>query len=166
MARRKLIKARAKPKSGPMILQRQANRTMEGNFQLPLDAMALDSLDRFREDNEEDLLASHAKTLAKMYATWSLAGMNLVAPSSPRRRPFARSTNTTWVLPDKYLGFLCFLLINALGLTWGLQDITSIRAFTRGSILPQDVKEWIRKHKMKLRAKDIDMDKDRNRAPG
>ena len=60
MARRKLIKARAKPKSGPMILQRQANKMMEGNFQLPLDAMALDSLDRFREDNEEDLLASLA----------------------------------------------------------------------------------------------------------
>lgn len=164
MARRKLIKARGKPKSGPMILQRQASR-MEGNFQLPLDAMALDSLDRFREDNEEDLLASLAKTLAKMYATWSLAGMNLVAPSSPRRRPFARSTNTTWVLPDN-LGFLCFLLINAVGLTWGLQDITSILAFTRGSILPQDVKEWICKHEMKLRAKDIGMDKDRNRAPG
>ena len=83
MARRKLIKARAKPKSGLMILQRQANRMMEGNFQLPLDAMALDCWTSSKRITK-DLLASLAKALAKMYATWSLAG-----------RPFARSTNTT-----------------------------------------------------------------------
>eukprot|EP00435_Cladocopium_sp_Y103_P063447 s325_g25.t1 len=59
-------------------------------------------------------------------------------------------------LPDKFIGFL---LIQALGLGDG--EIKSLLSFTRGSILPNDVREWARKHEMKLMAKDVGVEKDR-----
>ena len=48
-------------------------------------------------------------------------------------------------LPEKYVGFL---LVNALQLSEG--DINALLNYSRGSIMPADVKEWIRKNETKL----------------
>ena len=49
------------------------------------------------------------------------------------------------VLLDRYLGFL---LVNSLQMTEG--EIESMMAFTRGSLSVKDVKEFVRKHEIKL----------------
>ena len=59
-------------------------------------------------------------------------------------------------LPDRYLGFL---LINALALTD--QDIKNLLNFTKGSIMPNEIKIWARKSEMKLQASQIGLDKDK-----
>ena len=121
-----------------------------------LDAMNLP--ENFGEDREEDLLASLSKVTYHMKR----------GKDEPLRTFWARWEEALRkvkehqvVLPDRYLGFL---LIQALGLADG--EIKSLLTFTRGSILPSDVREWARKHEMKLQAKDIGLDKDRKVTSG
>lgn len=171
-ARLWLATTRARPKTqGPLILQRLSGPAFQafkhwardadwlqddrGGFKL-LDAM--NSPDQFGEDKEEDLLASLAKItyhlrrgkdegLRGFFARWD---------ESLRK---VREHSVT--LPDKYLGFL---LINALNLSD--QEIKGMLTFTRGSIVPAEVKSWARKHEMKLNAKEIGLEKDRKTTTG
>ena len=166
-ARLWLATTRARPKTqGPLILQRLSGPAFQafkhwardaewlqddrGGFKL-LEAM--NSPDQFGDDKEEDLLASLAKItyhlrrgrdegLRTFFARWD---------ESLRK---VREHSVT--LPDKYLGFL---LINALNLSD--QEIKGMLTFTRGSIVPAEVKSWARKHEMKLNAKEIGLEKER-----
>ena len=167
-----LATTRARPKTqGPLILQRLSGPPFQafkhwardadwlqddrGGFKL-LDAM--NGPDQFGEDKEEDLLASLAKItyhlrrgkdegLRTFFARWD--------------ESLRKVREHSVVLPDKYLGFL---LINALNLSD--QEIKGMLTFTRGSIIPAEVKSWARKHEMKLNAKDIGIEKDRKSTSG
>ena len=167
-----LATTRARPKTqGPLILQRLSGPAFQafkhwardadwlqddrGGFKL-LDAM--NGPDQFGEDKEEDLLASLAKItyhlrrgkdegLRTFFARWD--------------ESLRKVREHSVVLPDKYLGFL---LINALNLSD--QEIKGMLTFTRGSIIPAEVKSWARKHEMKLNAKDIGIEKDRKSTSG
>ena len=108
---------------------------------------AMDTPEYFGEDTEEELLSSLSKltyhlrrgkdeTCRQFFTRWD---------DAVRKIGEHRVT-----LPDRYLGFL---LINALGLSE--QDTKALMAFSRGSILVKDVKEWCRKHEMKLQARDV-----------
>ena len=115
---------------------------------------AMDTPEFFGEDTEEELLASLAKL------TYHLRR----GRDEPCRQFFTRWDDAVRkirehrvTLPDKYLGFL---LINALGITDS--DTKALMAFSRGSILVKDVKEWCRKHEMKLQAKEVGTDKKGN----
>lgn len=57
-------------------------------------------------------------------------------------------------LPDKFLGFL---MVNALGLDDS--EIKTLLSFTRGSIGTSDIREFIRKHEMKLHSRDVGAEK-------
>ena len=167
-----LATTRARPRTqGPLILQRLSGPAFQafkhwardadwlqddrGGFKL-LDAM--NSPDQFGEDKEEDLLASLAKItyhlrrgkdegLRTFFARWD--------------ESLRKVREHSVVLPDKYLGFL---LINALNLSD--QEIKGMLTFTRGSIIPSEVKSWARKHEMKLNAKDIGVEKERRSTTG
>ena len=112
---------------------------------------AMDTPEYFGEDTEEELLSSLSKltyhlkrgkeeTCRQFFTRWD---------DSVRKIGEHRVT-----LPDRYLGFL---LINALGLSE--QDTKALMAFSRGSILVNDVKEWCRKHEMKLQARDVGVER-------
>ena len=62
-------------------------------------------------------------------------------------------------LPDKYIGFL---LVNALNLTE--PEIKSLLNYTRGSIMPPDIKDWVRKHETKLQVAQVGLDPKKNQA--
>ena len=112
---------------------------------------AMDTPEFFGEDTEEELLAALAKV------TYHLRR---------HRDESCRQFFTRWddavrkieehrvQLPDKYLGFL---LVNALQMSDA--DIKAMLAFGRGSVAVQDVKNWCRKHEMKLQARDVGNDK-------
>ena len=57
-------------------------------------------------------------------------------------------------LPDRYTGFL---LIQAPCLSQ--EEITPLLNYTRGSILPQDIKDWVRKHETKLQVSQAGIEK-------
>jgi hypothetical protein len=57
-------------------------------------------------------------------------------------------------LPEKYVGFL---LVNALQLSEG--DIKALLNYSRGSISPVDVRDWIRKHETKLQLAHVGVDR-------
>ena len=164
-ARLWLATTRAKgPTQGPMILQRLSGQPFQSFKHWAKDArwlsddrgghqllQAMDSPEYFGEDTEEELLAALSKLTYHIKRT---------------RDETCRQFFTRWddavrkigehrvQLPDKYLGFL---LINALSLTD--QDTKALMAFSRGSILVKDVKEWCRKHEMKLQVKDVGTDR-------
>lgn len=164
-ARLWLATTRAKARSqGPMILQKLSGQPFQsfkhwardgdwlsderGGHRL-LDAM--NTPEYFGEDKEEELLSALAKL------TYHLRRNK----DEPCRTFFnrwddsVRKTEEHRVhLPDKYLGFL---LINALQMSEA--DIKSMMAFTRGSILVSDVKNWCRRHEMKLQAKEVGVDR-------
>ena len=158
---------RAKPKAqGPLILQRLSGVPFQafkhwakdaawlGNEQggtLLLEAM--NQPENFGEDREEDLLASLSKVTFHMKRgkDESLRGF-----WSRWEEALRKVKEHQVLLPDKYLGFL---LIQALGL--GDAEIKNLLSFTRGSILPTDVREWARKHEMKLMAKDVGIEKEK-----
>jgi len=113
----------------------------------------MDTAEMFGDDKEEDLLASLSKLtyhfkrhkdedLRVFFARWE----------ESLRKVREHSVD----LPDRYLGFL---LINALALTD--QDIKNLLSFTKGSILPNEIKIWARKSEMKLQASQIGLDKDK-----
>ena len=56
-------------------------------------------------------------------------------------------------LPDLYVGFL---MVNALQLPEA--EIKNLLNYTRGSISPKDVREWVRKHETKLQVSQVGID--------
>ena len=162
-----LATTKAKPRTqGPLILQRLSGAPFqafkhwakdvawlnnENGGSALLEAMNLP--ENFGEDREEDLLASLSKITYHMKRgkDESLRGF-----WSRWEEALQKIREHQVILPDKYIGFL---LIQALGL--GDADIKSLLSFTRGSIIPSEVREWARKHEMKLMAKDVGTEKDR-----
>ena len=166
-ARLWIATTRARPKTqGPLILQRLSGQAFQALKHLARDAAWLqddrnghrlldlmDTAEMFGDDKEEDLLASLSKLtyhfkrhkdedLRVFFARWE----------ESLRKVREHSVD----LPDRYLGFL---LINALALTD--QDIKNLLNFTKGSILPNEIKIWARKSEMKLQASQIGLDKDK-----
>eukprot|EP00435_Cladocopium_sp_Y103_P073784 s36_g45.t1 len=149
---------------GPLMLQRLTGQAFQSFKHWAKDAdwlqdprgghrllAAMDTPEFFGEGTEEELLGSLAKL------TYHLKRNK----DEPCRQFFTRWDDAVRkigehrvTLPDKFLGFL---LINSLGL--GDQDIKSLMAFSRGSILVKDVKEWCRKHEMKLQARDVGVER-------
>ncbi len=155
------VKARAQ---GPMILQKLSGQPFQSFKHWAKDPkwlgdeqggnkllQAMDTPEFFGEDTEEELLAALAKV------TYHLRR---------HRDESCRQFFTRWddavrkiqehrvELPDKYLGFL---LVNALQMSDA--DIKAMLAFGRGSVAVMDVKNWCRKHEMKLQARDVGVDK-------
>lgn len=155
------VKARA---HGPMILQKLGGQPFQSFKHWAKDpkwlvdeqgghklSAAMDTPEFFGEDTEEELLAALAKV------TYHLRR---------NRDESCRQFFTRWddavrkiqehrvQLPDKYLGFL---LVNALQMSDA--DIKAMLAFGRGSVAVQDVKNWCRKHEMKLQARDVGNEK-------
>ena len=169
-----LIKARlwiattkAKPRSqGPLILQRLSGQPFQSFKHWARDASwlqdergghrlldAMNSPEHFGEDREEELLSALSRVTYHMKRGREENIRGFLARWEDALRKVAEHHV---VLPEKYIGFL---LINSLGLGDG--DIKSLLTYSHGSILPKDIKEWARKHEMKLQAKDIGLDKDR-----
>ena len=164
-ARLWLATTRYKPcAQGPIILQRLSGQPFQSLKHYANDARwlkddrnghklldVMDTPELFGEDREEELLASLSKltyhirrnkdeTCRAFFTRWDDA---------------VRKTQEHKVsLPDKYLGFL---LVNALNLSE--QEIKGMLAFSQGSILVRDVKNWCRKHETKLLAKDVGSEK-------
>lgn len=107
----------------------------------------MDLPENFGDDRDEDLLSALAKV------TYHLRR----SKDEPHRQFFNKWDTATKkmkehrvTLPEKYVGFL---LINALQLSE--HDIKSLLNYSRGSILPGDIREWIRKHETKLQLSQV-----------
>ena len=156
-----LATTKSRPRTqGPMLLQRLSGQAFQsfkhwakdpawladpdGGRKL-LDAM--NQPEYFGEDKEEELLSALAKLTYHVKRNKEESCKAFFVRWDDCVRKVAEHKV---VLPDRYLGFL---LINALQL--GDQDVKSMMAFTRGSIVMSDVKGWMRKHEMKLNAKEV-----------
>ena len=166
-ARLWIATTRAKPRTqGPLILQRLTGQPFQafkhwardgdwlqderGGYRL-LEAM--NSPEYFGDDQEEDLLASLSRITYHLKRGRDEQSRTFIARWEEALR---KVKDHSVVLPEKYLGFL---LINALGLND--LEIKSLMTFSQGSILPKDIKTWLRKHEMKLQSKDIGLDRDK-----
>ena len=160
-ARLWLATTKAKKRAqGPMLLQKpsggpfQAFKHWSKDTAWLSDEMGghtlLDAMDRpehYGEDKEEDLLASLSKITYHLRRGKDEKSRDFFA----RWDEALRKVDEHQVkLPDKFLGFL---MVNALGL--GDQDIKTLLSFTRGSIGTADIREFIRKHEMKLHSRDV-----------
>ena len=163
-ARSWLATTRAKPRTrGPLLLQRLSKVPFESMKHLARDSawMAsstngeelirlMDQAEYFGEDRDEDLLSALSKIT-----------YHIRREKNEQHRSFfnrwevsMRKVNEHHVsLPEKYVGFL---LINALCLADS--DIKAMLNYTRGSISPADIKDWIRKHETKLQAAHVGAD--------
>jgi len=156
-----LATTKSRPRTqGPMLLQRLSGQAFQsfkhwakdpawladpdGGRKL-LDAM--NQPEYFGEDKEEELLSALAKLTYHVKRNKDESCKAFFVRWDDCVRKVAEHKV---VLPDRYLGFL---LINALQLND--QDVKSMMAFTRGSIVMSDVKGWMRKHEMKLNAKEV-----------
>ena len=156
-----LATTKSRPRTqGPMLLQRLSGQAFQsfkhwakdpawladpdGGRKL-LDAM--NQPEYFGEDKEEELLSALAKLTYHVKRNKDESCKAFFVRWDDCVRKVAEHKV---VLPDRYLGFL---LINALQLSD--QDVKSMMAFTRGSIVMSDVKGWMRKHEMKLNAKEV-----------
>eukprot|EP00435_Cladocopium_sp_Y103_P068193 s512_g31.t1 len=163
-ARLWLATTRSKPRTrGPLLLQKLSKvpfETMkflakdrewmksENNGEELIDLM--DKAEYFGDDRDEDLLSALAKIT-----------YHVRRERNEAHRPFFNRWETAMRkvvehkvhLPDKYQGFL---LVNALGLAES--DIKSMLNYTRGSIMPVDVKDWLRKHETKLQVAQVGVD--------
>ena len=147
-------KAKAKTR-GPLLLQKLSKVPFESMKFLAKDAgwMAsttngedlikmMDQADYFGEDRDEDLLSDLARITYHLrrdkgeghrsfFGKWDVAMRKVVEHRVD--------------LPTKFVGFL---MINALALSE--TDIKNLLNYTRGSIEPADIREWVRKHETKL----------------
>ena len=166
-ARLWLATTKARPRArGPLLLQKltktpfetmkylardRAWMTSDGNGDELIALMELP--ENFGEDREEDLLAALAKITFHLrrgkdehfrafFSRWDVA--------------MRKVTEHSVVLPERYVGFL---LINALVLSDA--DIKSLLNYSRGSIKPGDIREWIRKHETKLQASQVGIEKEK-----
>ena len=111
----------------------------------------MDLPENFGDDRDEDLLSALAKV------TYHLRKNN----NESHRQFFNRWEQAMRkvkehgvTLPEKYVGFL---LVNALQLSEG--DIKALLNYSRGSISPVDVRDWIRKHETKLQLAHVGVDR-------
>ena len=164
-ARLWLATTKARPRArGPLLLQKLTKTPFETMKYLARDRAWMNSdgngeelitlmelPENFGDDREADLLSALAKItyhlrrskeehFRQFFCRWDVA-MRKVAEHSV-------------VLPERYVGFL---LINALGLNDA--DIKSLLNYSRGSIKPSDIREWIRKHETKLQASQVGLEK-------
>ena len=113
----------------------------------------MDQAEYFGEDRDEDLLSALSKIT-----------YHIRREKTEQRRAFfnrwevaMRKVGEHHVsLPEKYIGFL---LINALCLA---SEIKAMLNYTRGSIAPADIKNWIRKHETKLQVAHVGADAKRS----
>ena len=110
----------------------------------------MDKAEYFGDDKEEDLLSSLARVTYHLrrersenhrafFGRWDVA----------MRKVTEHKIN----LPDPFVGFL---MINALQIPEA--DIKNLLNYTRGSISPKDVREWVRKHETKLQVSQVGID--------
>ena len=163
-ARLWLATTRSKPRTrGPLLLQKLSKVPFETMKFLARDRRwmqnpdngeeLIDTMDKaeyFGDDRDEDLLSALAKvtfhvrrekqeTHRSFFNRWETAMRKVVEHQV--------------LLPDKYKGFL---LVNAL--TLSETEIKAMLNYTRGSILPVDIKDWIRKHETKLQVSQVGLD--------
>lgn len=159
-----LATTRSKPRTrGPLLLQKLSKTPFETMKFLARDSSWMESptngedllamMDRseyFGDDKDEDLLGALAKITYHVRRERGESHRDFFN----RWETAMRKTREHMVtLPEKYTGFL---LINAL--TLSESDIKAMLNYTRGSILPQDVKEWIRKHETKLHVSQVGLE--------
>ena len=110
----------------------------------------MDQADYFGEDRDEDLLSALARITYHLrrdkgeghrsfFGKWDVAMRKVVEHRVD--------------LPTKFVGFL---MINALALSE--TDIKNLLNYTRGSIEPADIREWVRKHETKLQVSQVGTD--------
>ena len=169
-ARLWLATTRSKPRTrGPLLLQRLAKvpfETMkflakdrkwmasETNGEDLIDLM--DKAEYFGDDRDEDLLGALAKITYHVRREKQEAHRQFFNRWETAMRKVAEHKV---FLPDKYIGFL---LVNALNLTE--PEIKSLLNYTRGSIMPPDIKDWVRKHETKLQVAQVGLDPKKNQA--
>ena len=164
-ARLWLATTKSKPRTrGPLLLQKLSKVPFETMKHLAKDQQwmrsdtngeeLIEEMDRpenFGDDSEEDLLSALAKVT-----------YHLRRGKEEQHRAFFNKWEQAMrkvrehrvVLPDKYVGFL---MINALNL--GETEIKALLNYTRGSITPPDIKEWVRKHETKLQVSQVGIEK-------
>ncbi len=159
-----LATTRSKPRTrGPLLLQKLSKTPFETMKFLARDSAWMESatngddllamMDRseyFGDDKDEDLLGALAKITYHVRRERGESHRDFFNRWETAMRK-TREHNVT--LPEKYTGFL---LINALALSES--DIKAMLNYTRGSILPPDVKEWIRKHETKLQVGQVGLE--------
>ena len=163
-ARLWLATTRSKPRTrGPLLLQKLSKVPFETMKFLARDRQwmqnpdngeelinTMDKAEYFGDDRDEDLLSALAKvtfhvrrekqeTHRSFFNRWETAMRKVVEHQV--------------LLPDKYKGFL---LVNAL--TLSEVEIKAMLNYTRGSILPMDIKDWLRKHETKLQVSQVGLD--------
>ena len=164
-ARLWLATTKARPRTrGPLLLQKLSKTPFETMKYLAKDRQWMNSdtngeellefmdlPENFGDDRDEDLLSALAKVTYHLRRT----------KDEPHRQFFNKWDQSMRkvrehgvVLPDKYVGFL---MVNALQLSEG--DIKALLNYSRGSILPVDIREWVRKHETKLQVSQIGIDK-------
>ena len=112
---------------------------------------AMDLPEHYGEDKEEDLLASLSKITYHLRRGKEEKSRDFFA----RWDESLRKVDEHEVqLPDKFLGFL---MVNALGLDD--MEIKTMLSFTRGSIETKDIREFSRKHEMKLHSREVGAEK-------
>eukprot|EP00435_Cladocopium_sp_Y103_P038110 s2710_g10.t1 len=164
-ARLWLATTRSKPRTrGPLLLSKLTKVPFETMKFLAKDAKWMQSPDNgeelvtmmdqseyFGDDRDEDLLSALAKIT-----------YHVRREKSEAHRAFFNRWETAYrkvvehrvQLPDKYTGFL---LIQALCLSE--QEIKAMLNYTRGSILPKDIKDYVRKHETKLQVSQVGVEK-------
>ena len=148
---------------GPMLLQKLSGTPFEAMKHLAKDDLWMRSSnngerllelmslpENFGEDQDEDLIASLSKITFHLRRTKDESHRTFFSRWETAMR---KVTEHRVHLPDQYVGFL---LINALNLTEG--DIKNLLNYTRGSILPTHVREWVRKHETKLQVAQVGVD--------
>ena len=152
------------PHQRPLLLQKLSKTSFEAMKHLARDTNWMQSdrngeelLDlmnqpeNFGDDQDEDLLSSLAKITYHLRRGRDEGHRSFFSKWDQAMR---KVTEHKVVLPDKYVGFL---LINALNLND--TDIKSYLNFSRGSIRPPDIREWVRKHETKLQVSQVGTDK-------
>lgn len=160
-----LATAKARPRTrGPLLLQKLSKSPFQAMKYLAKDnswmtsdqngeelLRLMDLPENFGEDKEEDLISSLARityhlrrgrdeTHRDFFSRWDQA---------------MRKVNEHKIyLPETFVGFL---MVNALAM--GDSDIKSLLNFSRGSIRPADIRDFVRKHETKLQVSQVGVDR-------
>ena len=150
---------------GPMILQRLSGQPFQAFKYLAKDTSwlrsedgaetllnTMDSAEFYGDDQEEELLTCLSRLTFHLRRERGEDCRSFFRRWDEAHRKVKDEHRV--VLPDRYLGFL---LVNSLQLSEA--EIKSMMAFTRGSLTVKDVKEFVRKHEIKLLTKDVGMDR-------
>ena len=164
-ARLWLATTKAKPRTrGPLLLQKLSKIPFETMKHLAKDRQWMESdrngeellefmdlPENFGDDRDEDLLSALAKVTYHLRRNKDESHRQFFNRWEQAMRKVKEHGVT---LPEKYVGFL---LVNALQLSEG--DIKALLNYSRGSISPVDVRDWIRKHETKLQLAHVGVDR-------